>query len=141
MRIVLDTNVLIAAALKGELAGDILDMAATTLLITLLTSEEILKELQEKLINKFNWSEERINFFIREFRQIAEIVEVINRVDVVIRDPKDNKILECAISGQADLIVTADQDLIKLKKYKRIGIIHPKTLSWTFPEYFKKKGN
>jgi len=79
MRIVLDTNVLIAAALRGKFAESILEMA------------------------------------------------------------EDNKILECALSGKADLIVTADQDLIKLKAFKNIGIIHPKTLSWTFPEYFKKR--
>lgn len=138
MRIVLDTNILIAASLKGELAGDILDMAAATFLLTLLTSEEIIQELQDKLLNKFNWNEDKVNSFVKELRQIAEIVETTEKVSVVSRDPEDNKILECAISGKADLIVTSDQDLIKLKKYKGIGIIHPKTLSWTFPEYFKK---
>lgn len=138
MRIVLDTNILIAAALKGQLAEDILDMAATTLLITIITSEEILQELQEKLIDKFGWSEDRVNLFVGEFMQIAEIVERTEKITVITRDPKDNQILECAVSGKADLIVTADQDLIKLKNFKGIGIIHPKTLSWTFPEYFKE---
>lgn len=138
MRVVLDTNILIAAALKGQLAEDILDMAATTLLITIITSEEILQELQEKLIDKFGWSEDRVNLFVGEFMQIAEIVERTEKITVITRDPKDNQILECAVSGKADLIVTADQDLIKLKNFKGIGIIHPKTLSWTFPEYFKE---
>lgn len=138
MRIVLDTNILIAATLKGQLAEDILDMAATTLLITIITSEEILQELQEKLIDKFGWSEDRVNLFVGEFMQIAEIVERTEKITVITRDPKDNQILECAVSGKADLIVTADQDLIKLKNFKGIGIIHPKTLSWTFPEYFKE---
>lgn len=138
MRIVLDTNILIAAALKGQLAEDILDMAATTFLIIVITSKEILGELQEKLIDKFGWSEERVNLFEREFMQIAELVDITEKITVITRDPKDNKILECAVSGKADLIVTADQDLIKLKNFKGIGIIHPKTLSWTFPEYFKK---
>lgn len=138
MRIVLDTNILIAASLKGGLAGDILDMAVTTFLLTLLSSEEIIREFQDKLLNKFNWNEDKINSFIKELRQIVEIVETTEKVSVISRDPEDNKILECAISGQADLIVTSDQDLIKLKKYKGIGIIHPKTLSWTFPEYFRK---
>ena len=138
MRIVLDTNILIAASLKGGLAGDILDMAVTTFLLTLLSSEEIIREFQDKLLNKFNWNEDKINSFIKELRQIVEIVETTEKVSVISRDLEDNKILECAISGQAELIVTSDQDLIKLKKYKGIGIIHPKTLSWTFPEYFRK---
>lgn len=138
MRVVLDTNILIAAALKSGLAEDILDMAATTSLITVITSAEILEELQKKLSDKFGWSKERINFFVGEFIQIAEIVETIEKISVINRDPQDNKILECAFAGKADLIVTSDQDLIKLKSFKGIGIVHPKTLSWTFPEYFKK---
>lgn len=86
MRVVLDTNVLISIALKGQLAESI-----------------------------------------------------IEKVSVITRDPEDNKILECALSGKADLVVTSDQDLIKLKVFHGTGIVHPKTLSWTFPEYFKKK--
>ncbi len=138
MRIVLDTNILIAAALKSGLAEDILDMAATTSLVAFITSEDILEELREKLLNKFNWSKERIDFFVQELCQIAEIVKVSEKVIIVTRDPEDNKILECAVSGWADLIVSSDQDLIKLKTFKGIGIIHPKTLSWIFPQYFKR---
>ena len=137
MRIVLDTNILIAAALKGELAEDILDMAATHF-ISLVASKKILQELEEKLLNKFSWSKERIDFFLRELMQISEVIETANNVTVVARDPDDNKILACALSGKADLIVTADQDLIKIKAFKGIGIVHPKTLSWIFPKYFKK---
>lgn len=139
MRVVLDTNILIEAALKGSLAEDILDMAATTFLVTIITSKEILDELQQKLMDKFGWSKDRVNLFINEFIQIAEIVEPTNKITVITRDPKDNKILECAISGKADLIVSSDQDLINIKSFKGIGIIHPKTLSWTFPKYFKKR--
>lgn len=141
MRIVLDTNVLVAAALKGELAEDILDMAATSFLIKLITSREILQELEEKLLNKFIWTKEKVDFFLKEIIQIADIVETPTNIAAVDRDPEDNKILECALSGKANLIVTSDQDLIKLKTFRGIGIVHPKTLSWTFPEYFKKKSS
>lgn len=66
------------------------------------------------------------------------MVSPSEQLSIISRDPKDNKILECAFFGDADIIVTFDQDLIKLKKFRGIGIIHPKTLSWTFPEYFKE---
>ena len=138
MRIVLDTNVLIAAALRGKFAESILEMADDNLVI-LITSEDILKELADKLDSKFNWKYHDIQSFVEGIREISYIVEVTERVSIISRDPEDNKILECALSGKADLIVTADQDLIKLKAFKNIGIIHPKTLSWTFPEYFKKR--
>jgi len=138
MRIVLDTNIYIAAALQGQLSEDILRMAATTKVITLVVSEEILTELQKKLQSKFNWLYEDIDRFLTRIRKIAEVVEANQKVTIIIRDPKDNKILECALSGKADLVVTSDQDLIKLKTFRGIGVVHPKTLSWTFPEYFKK---
>ena len=138
MRIVLDTNIYIAAALQGRLTEDILRMAATTKDIELVVSEKILTELQKKLQDKFNWLYEDIDRFLTRIRKIAEVVEADQKVTIITRDPEDNKILECALSGKADLIVTSDQDLIKLKTFRGIGIIHPRTLSWTFPEYFKK---
>ncbi len=138
MKIVLDTNIFIAAALKSGLSEDILYMATYTNLITLIVSKEILSEIIEKLQVKFHWPPERINFFIDYIQEISLIVNVKEKVDEITRDPDDNKILECALAGKADLIVSADQDLIKLKKFKGIGIVHPKTLSWTFPKYFKK---
>lgn len=138
MRVVLDTNIYIAAALQGHLAEDILRMAASAKLIELIVSEEILNELQEKLLIKFNWLKEDVDRFLIRIRKIAEVVEVNERISIITRDPKDNKILECALAGEADLIVTLDQDLIKLKHFKGIGIIHSRTFSWTFPEYLKK---
>lgn len=138
MRIVLDTNIYIAVALHGEFAEDIIELVTTDPDITVITSEEILSELQQKLEEKLNWLKEDVDLFITKMRRISETIKVTEKVNIVKRDPKDNKILECALAGNADLIVTADQDLIKLKTFKGIGIIHPKTFSWTFPEHFKK---
>lgn len=141
MKIVLDTNIYIAVALHGEFAEDIIELVTTNPDITVITSEEILSELQQKLEEKFNWLKEDIDLFITKMRRIAETVKSTEKVNIVKRDPEDNRILECALATNADLIVTADQDLIKLKSFKGIGIVHPKTLSWTFPEYFKKAKN
>jgi len=137
VRIVLDTNIYIAAALQGELSENIIQITTTQKAFTLLVSKEILTELQEKLLNKFKWLKKDIDRFLFNIIQNADIIEVVETVELVKRDPKDNKILECALSGKADLIVTADQDLIKIKTFKGIGIVHPKTLSWIFPKYFK----
>lgn len=138
MRIVLDTNVYIGAALQGELTEDILEEIVENPEITLVSSEGILLETEQKLQEKFHWSGDQSELFLDRIRKVAEIVEPKELVNIVKRDPEDNKILECALAGEADLIITADQDLIKLKTFKGIGIIHPKTFSWTFPEHFKK---
>lgn len=137
MRIVLDTNILIAAALKGGFSEEILELALKGDLIELICSEAILGELQNKLTSKFKWREIAARSFANQISQTCEIVEIKEKLNIITRDPDDNKILECAVAGKVDLIVSADQDLIKLKKFRGIGIIHPKTLAWTFPKYFK----
>lgn len=139
MRIVLDTNVFIAAALKSGFAEDIIELGATREEITLVTSEEIIAELRQKLVSKFDKSEEIVDYFVDRIRTYCVIYAPTEELNIVKRDPKDNKILECAVAGDADLIVSSDQDLIKLKKFRGIGIVHPKTLSWIFPKYFKQK--
>lgn len=139
MRIVLDTNIYIAAAISDNGFSEyILKQIAKAQTLEAIVSEAILAEIQSKLRDKFNWLQEDTDRFINRIKKFAESVEVTENIEVITRDPEDNKILECAISGNADLVVSLDQDLIKLKTYKGIGIIHPKTLSWTFPEYFKK---
>ena len=138
MKIVLDTNVMIAAALRGGFSEEILKMGAKGDLVVLVCSEEILEELKNKLISKFEWEDRDAKYFANEIRKISEVVEIKERLNVVASDPDDNKILECAIAGGAHLIVSADRDLVKLKKFRRIGIVHPRTLAWTFPKYFKK---
>lgn len=138
MRIVLDTNIYIAAALRNSFSEDIVNIIRTTQNLTGITSEVILAELGDKLQTKFNWLQEDINRLLLKIRKMVEVVEIKEKVSMVTRDPKDNQILECALAGEANLIVILDQDLIKLKTFKGIGIIHPKTFSWTFPEYFKK---
>lgn len=142
MRIVLDTNIYIAAMVRNGFSADIINTITIVHNLTSITSEEILSELEQKLQNKFKWSQKDVSATLIVLRQITEVVEITEQVSVIARDPQDNKILECALAGKADLIVTLDQDLIKLKHFQGIGIIHPKTFSWTFPEYFKKiKGN
>ena len=136
MRIVLDTNVLIAAALKGALSEQILRLA-TSGELSLIVSSEILSELAEKLSSKFSWSEAEVALYFNTLREISEIITPTKRVNVVSADPDDNKILEVALEGRAELIVTIDQDLLQLKNYSGIGIVHPKTLTWIFPKLFE----
>ncbi|MDP3724683.1 MAG: putative toxin-antitoxin system toxin component, PIN family [bacterium] len=138
MRIVLDTNIFIAAALRGGFSEAVLEMVVDGQVV-LVSSEEILDELQEKLSRKFSWEEEDIDIFVRRMREISIMVLPKGEMDVITRDPDDNKILACAVAGEANLIVTADKDLLKLKRFRRIGITHPNNLRYMFPAYFKQK--
>ncbi len=139
MKIVPDTNIYIAAALNNGFSRDVLERLSKNSKIQTITSQEILDELQEKLRSKFNWDHSRIDLFLNGIKKIVHIVGTSEKVSAVTRDSDDNKILECALAGEADLIVSLDQDLIKLKVFRRIAIIHPQTLIWTFPDYFKER--
>jgi putative PIN family toxin of toxin-antitoxin system len=129
IRVVLDTNIYISAALHGRRAETILELASTRR-ITLLASTEILDELEEKLRFKLEWPEAQIRLFLLTIRELVELVEPEFTLDVVPDDEDDNRIVECAVAGEAGLIVTFDKDLLRLKAYEMVGIITPRQLTF-----------
>jgi predicted nucleic acid-binding protein len=66
-----------------------------------------------------------IQTFIRRVADVAGlgVIGSRTRVDAVTADPDDNRILECAVDGKADLIVSNDRHLLDLKEYTRIPIV------------------
>lgn len=88
----------------------------------LVTSVEILDEVVDRLRNKFHFPEEGIQQLIDMLLTYCYVIEPTSKFDVV-RDKKDNKIIECAFDGQVDFIVTGDLDLLGLKEFKGIQIV------------------
>ncbi len=129
LRIVFDTNVYISAALFGRRAETVMEMASTRQ-IQLITSEAILAELERKLQEKMNWPKDKTRLFVGTVRELAEVVHPEITLDVVPDDENDNRIVECAVAGKANLIVTFDKDLLRLKSYGMIGIITPRQLTF-----------
>ena len=91
----------------------------------LVISAEILDEVVDKLRNKFKFPEESIQELIDILMTYCHIVDVASKFDVV-RDKKDNKIIECAFDGKADYIVTGDPDLLVLKEFRGVKIVSAK---------------
>ncbi len=135
MILVLDTNVYIAAFLNKGLASDILRLGQRKK-VQLCVSCEILEELALKLEQKFKIDRPFIDAFLQIVESCASIVTPTEKLQVVKNDPDDNKILECALAASADLIITMDRDLLKLKEYRGTGIAHPKSLTWIIPNLF-----
>ena len=129
LRIVLDTNIYISAALHGRRAETILELASAGRII-LIASEEILDELEEKLQYKLEWPDSQVQLFLRTIRDLVEIVEPEFKLDVMPDDEDDNRIVECAVAGKAGLIVTFDKDLLRLKAYEMVGIVNTRQLSF-----------
>jgi uncharacterized protein len=122
MRVVLDTNVLISGLNFGGKPDVILRMASRGQ-FTLILSDEIVLELQEVLTEKFNWHPARIASTVEELGREAQIVSP-EFVLTDCADPDDNRILEAALEGQADCIVSGDKrHLLPMKAFRGIEII------------------
>lgn len=99
---------------------------------TIATSPEILAELQAKLECKLGYSAQQSVDFRLFIEAIARVVHPAVRLQVV-RDPDDNKLLECAVQAEATAVLSFDKDLLDLKAYQGIKIIHPRMLQYWFP--------
>src|SRR5262249_7559557 len=99
----------------------------------LYSSEAILLELQDRLENKFGFERSGAVRVIADIRQVISIVHPKLKLTVV-HDSDDDKIIECALEAGADLIISFDQDLIAVKEYAGVKIVHPSTLKYFFPK-------
>ena len=88
----------------------------------LLISREIIKEVVLVLANKFSSDRESLSRVAVNLSELGEIIEIRKRIRVL-KDEPDNRILECAVSGRADIIVTGDKTMLKLKEYGNVKIV------------------
>ena len=89
----------------------------------LVISPAIIRELARLLRTKPQWEDGRVQQQIRAIAQVPEVITSSTTLNVITADPSDNRVLECAVDGKADLIVSNDHHLLKLKTYKGIPII------------------
>lgn len=120
-RVVLDTNVLVSSFLFGGNPRDVLFKVITKGIVGV-TSPVLLAELIDTLGKKFEISQSDLRLVEAEMRDNFEIVYPAKEIFVV-RDVGDNKVLEAAIEGKCDFIVTGDKDLLSLKEYGKIRIV------------------
>lgn len=126
MRVVLDTNVLISAIVFGGNPERIL-LEIHKKGYALLVSPAILVELARILRKKLMWQEDKILFALEGLKKLHTLVTPTIKIQKIHSDPSDNRILECAVFGKADYIVTGDKKhLLPLKKFSGIPILSPK---------------
>lgn len=126
-RFVFDTNAVISAALlKRSVSRRAFDQAVAEgkLLVSVETVDELNEVLGRSDFAKYITEDERLEFLAAVLRE-AELVEVTEHVGEC-RDPRDNKILELAVSGEATCIVSGDQDLLVLHPFRGIPIVTPR---------------
>jgi putative PIN family toxin of toxin-antitoxin system len=112
-RVVFDTNVFVSAyGFRGSPAD--LIRAAIRGEIRLVTSPPILAEVARVLADKLEFEQERVEAVVRQIARVA---------DVVVADEPDNRILECAVAGEADFIISGDRHLLSLGEYAGIQVL------------------
>lgn len=122
-KIIIDTNNLISA-LGWEGKSKKLIRRAINKEFDLFISVKQIAELK-RVMNypKFSFTEEQKKKFLEILFEIANIVETKIKVDVVKEDPDDNILLECAVEVNTDYIISGDEHLRKLKKFRGIRIV------------------
>jgi putative PIN family toxin of toxin-antitoxin system len=98
----------------------------------LYTSPQILSETQRKLEEVVKFDRPIAVEYIEAIKTIATVVNPKLTLDEVPTDQADNRILECAVEAKADIIISADKDLIRLKTFRGVQIFHPSNLKYIF---------
>jgi putative PIN family toxin of toxin-antitoxin system len=124
MRVVLDTTVIVAAFAARGLCAEVFEVCVSGHSIVL--SEHILSETQDKLIKKVKLPQKAALAIIDYLRGIAEIVTPVVLDKSICREKDDVIIIGTAISGLANFIITGDEDLLILKTYKDVKIVMPR---------------
>ena len=127
LRLVLDTNTAISGLIWQGTPGRIID-AGLAEKVQLLSSVPLLAELEGVLQRpKYQQALQRRGVKVSDlfdgYAALVRCVAPVELVEPICRDPDDDKVLAAAIGGDADLIVSGDDDLLALGNYRKIGII------------------
>lgn len=122
MRVVFDTNIFVSAfGIPGGNAEEAY-LHAVQGVFELFTSVSILTETANTLRGKFEWSDEKIQRLLRSISKTATVLKT--RPDLhILTDEPDNRILECALLAEANIVVSGDRHLLSLKRYRGISVV------------------
>ena len=126
LRVVLDTNVVVSAVLFPQSRlGEVVDyaMSHSTIIVSAATLAELNDVLLRPHFERYLQESRRLEF-LHNMEQDAELVPITHSVTAC-RDPKDDKFLELAVSGNATHIITGDNDLLDLHPFRNIPILTP----------------
>jgi len=124
-KVVIDTNVFVSGlTFKGK-PREVLDLIWRGD-IEACISFFILKELEETLKKDFSWDRDQIKYTVEKIKAKTILVQPKNRVSVIKENDDDNRILECAIEGRVQYLISGDRKhLLPLKEYQGAKILSP----------------
>jgi putative PIN family toxin of toxin-antitoxin system len=122
LRVVLDTNILISAFIFPGGPPEAAYRAVLDGRVELVTSPPLLAELGRVLVDKFGWEPSLTGEAVAQVARVAIVVRPESRVDVVVEDLDDDRVLEAAAAGEADVIVSGERHLLRLRSWRGVPI-------------------
>lgn len=123
MKLVLDTNVLVAALVARGVCSDLLEHCVRQHIV--ISSQPMLNELRDVLNRKFRQRDVDVRNALRLFAETFTLVAPDALEPPVCRDRDDDLVLATALAGECDAIITGDQDLIILDPFRDIRVLAP----------------
>ncbi len=123
-KIVVDTNVFISGILFRGKPGQIIELVYLEKVHNVI-SRSILTELQENLLKKFKFSEEMAVAIENQILEVSQLVLPKITINALKNNNPDNRVLETAVAGKCDHIITGDKELLKLAHYRSVRIVTP----------------
>ncbi len=124
VRVVADSNIYISALNFGGRPDEVLALARRSV-ISLFISQHILQEIDGVLRSKFGWPARHARAALTLIRAYAAKVDPQERISVISRDDADNRVIECALTAQAEVIVSGDSRLLDLRSFRGVRILTP----------------
>lgn len=121
VKLIIDTNIIVSALVFGGKPEDVLILTLQKNILAV-TSPSLITELVETLIKKFDFSQERIQQVEKKIRKSFRIVNPTQEIHIQ-KDEDDNRVLEAAVEGKCNYIVTGDKELLDLPIFKGIKIV------------------
>lgn len=123
MRITIDTNILVSALGWNGAEASVVEMVLESKLELYLSTEILSEFFRVVKYPKFRFTDSEIDGFIGRLLSNSVIVNPSQPVKVIIDDPAYNKILECALEGKSEFIISGDRHLLSLGEYEGIKIL------------------
>ena len=123
LRVVPDTNILISAFMIEGNEYRLIEKGFKKEIL-LLTSLVLIEEFKEVALRpRFGFAKEEIDDFIDALLEVSVLVMPTQKIIGICRDPDDEKLLEAAVEGKANYIVSGDKDLLVLKSFRNVKIV------------------
>lgn len=132
IRVVLDTNILVSIILKKTLASELAPLIRDAKRIEVFSSRDLVSEFVRvltypRIVNVLVKASIDPKIALGSILEFVTIGEVEQSVNVIIEDPADNAVLECALAVHAEYIVSGDPHLLKVREFRGIRIMNARS--------------